>query len=79
MDESHVARDVTQKFAYVFRTPPGSLYPPLLDERRLVAGEAAGVRRGRGGRSPSRPSASSTARSTRSGLRIGSMSPTRPT
>ncbi|RYB05078.1 MBL fold metallo-hydrolase [Lichenibacterium ramalinae] len=38
MDET-TSRDVTQKFAYVFRTPPGSLYPPLLDERRLVAGE----------------------------------------
>ena len=38
MDEA-TSRDVTEKFAYVFRTPPGSQYPPLLDERRLVAGE----------------------------------------
>ena len=41
MDEA-TSRDVTEKFSYVFRTPPGSLYPPLLDERRLVAGEGQG-------------------------------------
>ena len=39
MDEA-TSRDVTAKFSYVFRTPPGSQYPPLLDERRLVAGQA---------------------------------------
>ncbi len=38
MDEA-TSRDVTQKFGYVFRTPPGSSYPPLLDEHRLAAGE----------------------------------------
>ena len=41
MDEA-TSRDVTAKFSYVFRTPPGSLYPPLLDERRLVAGAPQG-------------------------------------
>jgi phosphoribosyl 1,2-cyclic phosphate phosphodiesterase len=35
--------DVTQKFGYIFHTPPGSAYPPLLDEHRLVAGEAQNV------------------------------------
>ena len=39
MDEA-TARDVTEKFSYVFRTPPGSQYPPLLDEHRLTPGEA---------------------------------------
>lgn len=39
MDEA-TSRDVTQKFSYVFHTPPGSSYPPLLDEHRLVAGES---------------------------------------
>lgn len=37
MDEA-TSRDVTRKFSYVFRTPAGSQYPPLLDERRLVPG-----------------------------------------
>jgi len=37
--DAATSRDVTEKFAYVFRTPTGSLYPPLLDERRLTAGE----------------------------------------
>lgn len=37
--DAATSRDVTEKFAYVFRTPAGSLYPPLLDERRLTAGE----------------------------------------
>ena len=39
MDEA-TSRDVTRKFGYVFSTPPGSSYPPLLDEHRLLAGEA---------------------------------------
>ena len=42
MDEA-TSRDVTQKFAYVFRTPPGSLYPPLLDERRLADGQPQAI------------------------------------
>ncbi len=39
MDDA-TSRDVTTKFGYVFKTPPGSQYPPLLDEHRLTAGEA---------------------------------------
>lgn len=39
MDES-TSRVVREKFAYIFETPAGSQYPPLLDERRLVAGQA---------------------------------------
>ena len=37
MDEA-TAADVRSKFAYIFDTPPGSLYPPLLDAADLVAG-----------------------------------------
>ena len=37
MDQATSA-DVTEKFSYVFRTPAGSSYPPLLDEKRLTAG-----------------------------------------
>ena len=36
--DAATSRDVAQKFSYVFRTPPGSSYPPLLDEHRIVAG-----------------------------------------
>jgi phosphoribosyl 1,2-cyclic phosphate phosphodiesterase len=29
---------VREAFSYIFTTPPGSMYPPLLDERRIEAG-----------------------------------------
>ena len=29
---------LTEKFGYIFATPPGSSYPPILNEHRLVAG-----------------------------------------
>jgi phosphoribosyl 1,2-cyclic phosphate phosphodiesterase len=32
-----------RRFSYVFETPPGSDYPPILSENRLVAGEAASI------------------------------------
>src|SRR5262249_59810061 len=32
------ARVVTHRFDYCFVTPPGSSYPPILNERRLVPG-----------------------------------------
>jgi phosphoribosyl 1,2-cyclic phosphate phosphodiesterase len=35
MDETTAAA-VTHRFSYVFRTPPGSQYPPLCDEIRIV-------------------------------------------
>ncbi len=38
MDEP-TAEDVRGKFAYIFETPQGSLYPPLLNEGRLRAGQ----------------------------------------
>ena len=32
------SKTVREKFAYVFETPPGSSYPPLLTEHRLTSG-----------------------------------------
>lgn len=37
MDED-TARVVRRSFSYIFETPPGSLYPPLLDDFRIEAG-----------------------------------------
>ncbi len=42
MDE-FTAHEVKAKFGYIFETPPGSQYPPLLSERRLVPGEAVKI------------------------------------
>lgn len=33
------AREVRSKFSYIFETPVGSLYPPLLDAKPITAGE----------------------------------------
>jgi len=38
--DERTSRVLSTRFGYVFETPPGSLYPPLLDECRLTAGEA---------------------------------------
>ncbi len=37
MDEA-TARGVVGRFGYIFRTPDGSSYPPILSERRIEAG-----------------------------------------
>lgn len=37
MDEP-TSRQITNKFDYIFETPPGSFYPPLLTEHRLRPG-----------------------------------------
>ncbi len=42
MDEP-TSRAMTQKFDYIFVTPPGSYYPPLLVEHRLHMGSAVTV------------------------------------
>ena len=42
MDEA-TSRAVRQAFDYLFESPPGSFYPPLLNEKRLVSGEAVWV------------------------------------
>ena len=34
---------MNEKFAYIFKTPPGSSYPPILTEHRLTAGEPARI------------------------------------
>jgi phosphoribosyl 1,2-cyclic phosphate phosphodiesterase len=39
MDEP-TSRELTSKFGYIFVTPPGSFYPPLMTERRLRPGHA---------------------------------------
>lgn len=42
------ARVIRPRFAYCFETPPGSDYPPLLNEHRLVAGQPVTIE-GKGG------------------------------
>ena len=34
---------VTSKFRYIFESPPGSSYPPIVTERRVVAGESVTI------------------------------------
>lgn len=34
---------VRRSFTYIFETPPGSLYPPLLHETRMAAGEPVSI------------------------------------
>jgi len=47
MDE-RTSRTLHRKFPYIFETPPGSSYPPIVTEKRLTAGEAC-VIEGQGG------------------------------
>jgi phosphoribosyl 1,2-cyclic phosphate phosphodiesterase len=42
------ARDIDQRFAYCFRSPPGSGYPPILDRCSVEAGESCTID-GKGG------------------------------
>ena len=35
---------VREKFSYIFETPPGSSYPPILVEKRLASGEACQIK-----------------------------------
>lgn len=42
MDE-RTSRDVCEKFGYIFTTPPGSLYPPLMTEHRLHPGRSVTI------------------------------------
>jgi phosphoribosyl 1,2-cyclic phosphate phosphodiesterase len=41
--DAYTAHEVKAKFGYIFETPAGSQYPPLLREHRLVAGEKVHV------------------------------------
>lgn len=47
MDEA-TSQAVRSAFAYLFESPAGSLYPPLLNEKRLVNGKSVRIE-GRGG------------------------------
>ena len=42
MDEA-TSQDVRSKFGYIFETPPGSSYPPLLNETRIAPGMPVSV------------------------------------
>jgi phosphoribosyl 1,2-cyclic phosphate phosphodiesterase len=46
--DEETATALKQRFDYIFATPPGSEYPPLVDERRIVAGHRFSVS-GQGG------------------------------
>lgn len=48
------AKGLTERFGYIFRTPEGSSYPPVLGERRIEAGTAFEVG-GAGGDMPITP------------------------
>jgi phosphoribosyl 1,2-cyclic phosphate phosphodiesterase len=41
--DTPTANALKQRFGYIFATPPGSNYPPLLHERRLTAAEPATI------------------------------------
>jgi phosphoribosyl 1,2-cyclic phosphate phosphodiesterase len=47
MDEA-TSKVMRKRFAYIFETPPGSSYPPIVNEKRLRAGESCVVE-GQGG------------------------------
>ncbi|MBV8474719.1 MAG: MBL fold metallo-hydrolase, partial [Hyphomicrobiales bacterium] len=47
MDEA-TSRVMRNRFAYIFETPPGGSYPPIVNERRLTPGEPC-VIEGQGG------------------------------
>jgi phosphoribosyl 1,2-cyclic phosphate phosphodiesterase len=42
MDEP-TSRDVTDRFGYCFQSPPGSEYPPIATEHRIVPGRTIGI------------------------------------
>ncbi len=42
MDEP-TSKRLHEAFGYCFKTPPGSLYPPILNENRLVAGNIVSI------------------------------------
>ena len=52
--DAATAAVVRRTFSYIFETPPGSLYPPLLDERRIEPGTEIAVE-GPGGRLKATP------------------------
>lgn len=71
MDEP-TSKLINQRFGYCFRTPPGSLYPPILDEFRLSAGRAT-VIEGAGGAIATLPIKQTHGETEALGLRFGSL------
>lgn len=63
---------VRQSFSYIFETPQGSMYPPLLDERRIEAGHEL-VIDGRGGSIAIMPFEVDHGEIMALGLRVGSV------
>ena len=43
--DARTSAEAHQKFGYVFETPPGSSYPPILNDRRIKVGTVCEVRR----------------------------------
>ena len=72
------SRAMHARFGYCFMTPPGSEYPPIVTEKRLVAGQNRSLSRGREDRSRRCRSCRTTATSPRSAS-ASAMWPTRPT
>jgi phosphoribosyl 1,2-cyclic phosphate phosphodiesterase len=71
MDEPTSA-GLLQRFDYIFRTPKGSDYPPILTERRIEAGTAFAVS-GAGGALPVKPFRLVHGNIDALGLRVGNM------
>ncbi len=71
LDES-TAKGVATRFDYIFRSPPGSEYPPILVERRIEAGNAFEVN-GAGGALAIKPFRLIHGAIDALGLRIGDM------
>lgn len=61
---------LNSRFGYVFSTPPGSDYPPILTEHRLVDGEPTEIK-GQGGPLPALPFEVSHGRDPALGFRFG--------
>jgi phosphoribosyl 1,2-cyclic phosphate phosphodiesterase len=71
MDEA-TAAVVRQSFSYLFESPPGSLYPPLVNDKRLVHGRACAIE-GPGGSIESTPFELEHGEINALGLRIGGL------
>jgi phosphoribosyl 1,2-cyclic phosphate phosphodiesterase len=71
MDEA-TATVVRQSFSYLFESPPGSLYPPLVNEKRLVHGRACTIE-GPGGPIESTPFELEHGEINALGLRVGGL------
>ncbi len=71
MDEA-TSRGILQRFDYIFHTPKGSDYPPILTERRIEAGTTFEIS-GAGGTLPIKPFRLEHGNIDALGLRVGGM------